>query len=72
MNHTCYVIHSHNIVFRNDSSLHNYIVNAVAKDCRSEKVLNKMVSEYFKKEVEVTDYSNVLKLLYNNKYEVID
>ena len=72
MNSTCYVIHSHNIVFRNDSSLHNYIVNAVAKDCRGEKALNKMVSEYFKKEVEVTDYSNVLKLLYNNKYEVID
>ena len=72
MNHTCYVIHSERLVFRNDNSLHNYIINIIAKDCHGEKVLNKKMSEYFKKEVEITEYSNILKLVYNNKYEVID
>lgn len=72
MNHTCYVIHSKNMVFRNDSSLHNYIINEIAKDCHGEKVLNKKMSEYLKQEVEITDYSNILKLVYNNEYEVMD
>ena len=72
MNHTCYVIHSEKLVFRNDNSLHNYIINIIAEDCHSEKILNKIMGEYFKKEVEVTDYSNVLKLLYNDEYKVID
>ena len=72
MNHTCYVIHSQKIVFRNDNSLHNYIINVIAKDCHSEKILNKRLSEYFKKEVEVTNYSSVLKLIYNKEYRVID
>ena len=72
MNHTCYVIHSEKIVFRNDSSLHNHIINVIAKDCHSEKVLNKKMGEFLKKEVEVTGYSNILKLLYNGNYRVID
>ena len=72
MNHTCYVIHSQNIVFRSDSSLHNYIINIIAKDCHSEKALNKKMGEFLKKEVEVTDYSNILKFVYNGNYKVVD
>ena len=72
MNHTCYVIHSKKLVFRNDNSLHNHMVNIIAKDCHSEKVLNRMMSEYFEEEVETTDYSNILKFVYNGSYEVID
>ena len=72
MNHTCYIIHSEKLVFRSDNSLHNYIINIIAKDCHGEKALNKMLGEYLKKEVEITDYSSVLKLIYNKEYEVID
>ena len=72
MNHTCYVIHSERLVFRNDNSLHNHIINIIAKDCRSEKILNRIMGEYLKKEVEITDYSNILKLVYNGDYEVVD
>ena len=72
MNHTCYVIHSKKLVFRNDTSLHNHMVNIIAKDCHSEKVLNRMMSKYFEEEVEITDYSNILKFVYNGSYEVIE
>lgn len=72
MNHTCYVIRSQKILFKSDTSLHNYIINMVAKDCHGEKMLNRRVGEYFKKEVEINDCAGVIKLIYNNDYEVID
>ena len=72
MNSTCYVIRSKNILFKSDTSLYNYIINVIAKDCIGEKALNRIMGEYFRKEVEVNDCAGVIKLIYNNNYEVVD
>lgn len=71
MNHTCYVIHSKKLIFRDEGILRNYIINLIAEDCHSEKKLNRMMGEFFKNNVKVTDYSNVLKLVYNSEFRMV-
>lgn len=72
MNHTCFIIHSEKLIFRDESVLRNYIINLIAQDCHSEKILNRMMGDYFEDNVRVTDYSNILKLVYNSEYRMVE
>lgn len=71
MNSICYIIDSEKLIFKNEISLYNYMVNSLASECFNRKELNNKMSDYFRANIRIADYSEMLVLTYNQKYEVL-